>query len=231
MSSKTQSTKTKKSKIRLPDTFNYTSKPSYLKIIIVAVLAMLLIWLTFFRADQRYSVSTDEAKNRIQLTLEASQLPGKKLASSTTDQGCDSGSSVGLSTRIDCSMEGYKYFDVGEDKKTALSQADAKLESLGFKKFTDNTYTHQVLDGVKEGDVDYSKQRTTARIGWSTWPTGINGPGSTTMTDALTSHRIDTPADGTTVVGVEVNETYWTCSSSGLDILGISCIFPPHSSN
>ncbi|MER0445971.1 hypothetical protein ABR738_15620 [Streptomyces sp. Edi4] len=229
MASKTQSTKAKKGNTKPLETFNST--PLYLRVIAVAVLVALITWLAFFRADQRYSANTDEVKSRIQTALEATQLPGKQLASTTVDQGCDSGSSVGLSTRIECSMEGYKYFEITGDKKATLSLANTKLESLGFKKFTDNDYTHQVLDGTRGGDVDYSKQHTTARIGWSTWPTSVNGPESSAITDALISHRIGAPADGATVVGVTVKETYWTCSSSGLDILGISCIFPPHSAN
>jgi len=231
MASKTKSTKSKKDKTKSLNIPNNTPKPSYLKVIIVAVLAILLVWLAFFRADQRYGVSIDDVKNRIQSTLETVQLPGEQLASNTTDRGCSSGSSVGLSTRIECSMEGYKYFDVSEDKKTALSQASAKFESLGFKKDVNNSYFDQVINGTVEGDVNYSKEYTTVQIGWSSWPTDVNGPVSTTIADALSSHRIGVPAAGATIAGVTVKEVYWTCSSSGLDIFGISCIFPPHSLN
>lgn len=230
--SKNPLTKKKKQSARRLDVFNDPPIPVYLKIIIVTAVILFLAWLLLFNGGHRYSTNIGEVRNRIQTTLEAIQLPGNQLVSGMIDQGCDSGTSVGLSTRIECSMEGYKYFEITGNKKTALRLADAKIESLGFTKYTNNEYTTQVLDSIREGDIDYSKQYTNVRVGWSILPSAsVNGPDSTAISDALSSRRIGTFNDGATIVGVVVREAYWTCSTGGLDLLGLICIFPPHSPN
>ncbi|MFI0800880.1 hypothetical protein SAMN04489729_5522 [Amycolatopsis lurida] len=230
--SKKRSSRTKKSANRPLGVFNDAPTPVYLKVIIAVVLVLLLVWFLFFMGGHRYSVGSNEVKNRIQATLEATQLSGKQLALNVEDLGCDSGTSVGLRTRIECYMEGYKYVEITGDKKAALALANAKIESLGFKKEPNGDYENQVLDGAKEGDVHYVNKLTTARLGWSTFPpSSVNGPGSTAISEALSSHRINTPNDGITVVGVVVREVYWTCSSGNLDMWGLSCSFPPHVPN
>ncbi|UQS22870.1 hypothetical protein L1857_08585 [Amycolatopsis thermalba] len=171
-------------------------------------------------------------KQRIQSALDVTS-PDKPLASNIVDQGCDSRSSVGLQTRISCSLAGYRYFELTADKKTVLREIDAKLKSLGFKKQQDNNvYVNDALDGVRENEVSYIRDRTSVQLGWSTLPAGVNGPASAVISRGLSSHWISNPDKPTAVVGVIAQEGYFYCSSGGIDIWGIgACILPPHPPN
>ena len=203
----------------------------YGRLAVAVIVILFLAWLLLWNGASRYSANTNEVKQRIQSALDVTN-PVKPLASSIVDQGCDSRSSVGLQARISCSLAGYRYFELTGDKKTVLREIDTKLQSLGFKKQGDPTYTNRVLDGIAEGDVSYLKDYTNAQLGWATLPGAADAVIPSPLHRGLTSNWFQNPDKPTAVVGLVAQETYFLCSSGGLGIWGIGgCVFPPHPPN
>src|SRR5688500_10089763 len=98
-----------------------------------AIASVVLLWF-LTRNTSIYAPGRDVIKSEVESILSLAST-GKQVYSEAVDRGCDSGSSVGLSIRIDCSFIGQRYLVDNANLKEQLHLLDAKLVDAGWQRY------------------------------------------------------------------------------------------------
>lgn len=175
----------------------------------------------------RHSQNPAEVRQLLDSVLREIHVQGEETAFGTVDDGCSNDTSYGLLTRINCDMTGYKYFKVTGSNADVLKAVDEQLGSYGFKRIAGNERDAQVLDATRGGDVYYTDDSLSIRLGWAVVSKNDSEYESRVIADGISSSRISNPDKDSVYIGLTSTETYWLCTAGNLDIFGLSCAFPP----
>lgn len=206
---------------------NKEPAPFWWKIATATLASGLVLWTLFFMGGSRHGQSPAEVERLLDNVLSKVHIEGEVIAFDTVDEGCSNDTSYGLLTRINCDLTGYKYFKVAGSNEDALKAVDEQLGSYGFKRIAGNERDTQVLGATREGDVYYTDDSLSIRLGWAVVSKNDNEYESRVIADGISSSRISNPDNESVYIGLTSTKTYWLCTAGNLDIFGLSCVFPP----
>lgn len=195
--------------------------------IIIAVAIVICLPLLWFLVHNPslYSVDKETVGSQVSSSLDAVRLAHAPAYRAVADGGCNDGNSVGLAVVATCSMVGYQYYesngDISPDLQTLKSLISKNGWSVSPVTFGSNT-------------LDYSKNVTGNQPPSPYLPPQLyltiyrQQQDDTSVDELIKEGKIKPLADGVTLYGVRVTETYWSCRDGSA--LTLSCMPPsqPH---
>ena len=196
--------------------------------IVVAVLAILWAgwWLIF--KHNAYTPNKETVQQEAKGLYDAMALRGTQVYSSFSDTGCDNSRAVGISTDINCSFVGYRYFETDGPVSENLKAADAAIERAGWERTSrpqSQTAVDDILSDKNNQAVTYLSPKNTPQMVASLGYYKSDSSSSDTYLRRLVeAGTIKSPTDGKYLYGVTITATYWSCNSTTIFKV---CPLPP----
>lgn len=191
--------------------------------IIVFAICLPLLWL-ILRNPTLYSADKQTVSEEVSSSLDAVRLKQSPKYHDVIDGGCDDRNSVGLATVATCSIIGYQYYESSGDISSDMQTLQALISKEGWS-------TPSNIIGSKT--VDYTKKTSKNQPPSPYAPPQLHlttyrqQQDDTIVDELIKQGRIKPLTVGTSLYGVRITETYWSCRS---DSILTSCS-PPSTSH